>query len=297
MQGDVTAERGPEAIDSEQILILEESIDDNDADGDGFINESELEKVLTDLGVEPTKDDVKTIYDELAHQDTGLISKDRILQASITYARRYDAEGPMENPQTLKEMAIASMDRIDSQRESGALENQGSDASDAMNDLGTVESIDLKTSSEGEIQPDTNGNSKLKSVESQLHISHPSNEPKGILKLFKRKTKLRDTPGTFTQFFILLMREGTKWTRSWLAKFMDIILLVLAAVTCGAIHGTGGGPNDVRGNSALVLLTVGILSCTTSLATFGRIRLSSGGEGFRTASVTIFPVQLIHQPH
>ena len=316
MQGDVTAERGPEAIDLEQILILEESIDDNDADGDGFINESEFEKVLTDLGVEPTKDDVKTIYDELAHQDTGLISKDRILQyvrhggrppaeepqIQRPGARRLDSlyrvysieqytlgnalselashmpegmksDGPVENPQTLKEMAIASMDRIDSQRESGALENQESDASDAMNNVDTVESIDLKVSSESEIQPDTNGSSKLKSVESQLHISHPSNEPKGIRRFFKRKTKLRDTPGTFTQFFILLMREGTKWTRSWLSKFMDIILLVLAAVTCGAIHGTGGGPNDVRGNSALVLLTVGILSCTTSLATFGKDKI------------------------
>ena len=39
------------------------------------------------------------------------------------------------------------------------------------------------------------------------------------------------------------------------------------------MHGTGSGPNDIRGHTALVMLTVGIISATTSLSVFGRDRL------------------------
>ena len=322
MQGDA-AERGLEAIDPEQLNILEEAIDDNDADGDGLINQDELEHLLRDLGVEPTKDDVKMIYDDLASDDTGMICKERILQyvryggrppaeeprSAQPGARRLDSlyrvysieqytlgnalselasqmpegmksDGPIEDPTTLKQMAIASMERIDSQREYSM--NLDGDQTGVTVD--SVESINLNDSSD--FDDISRQQSKLKSIESQLHIA-PAPEPRGIMKLFKRKTKLRETPGTFSQLFTLSTREGTKWTRSWLAKFMDIMLLVLAAVTCGAIHGTDSGPNDVRGNAALVLLTVGILSCTTSLSLFGKDKLVFWRE--RDSGLKVFP--------
>ncbi len=331
MQGE-NAERGPEAIDPEQLLILEDAIDDNDADGDGVINKAELEDVLNDLGVEPTADDISIIYNDLANEDTGLISKERILQyvryggrppadetvLSRPGARRLDSlyrvysieqytlgnalselashlpeglksDGPTENPKTLKEMAIASMERIDSSREVStnlAGQTSGSNGNSTV-DLGTVESIDLKscedTSCDDFVKSES---SKLHSIDSQLHIKQAS-EPSGIMSCFKRKTKLRDTPGTFTQLITLFTREGTKWTRSWLSKFKDIMLLVLAAVTCGAIHGTGSGPNDVRGNSALVTLTVGILSCTTSLSLFGKDKIVFWRE--KDSGLRVFP--------
>jgi len=39
------------------------------------------------------------------------------------------------------------------------------------------------------------------------------------------------------------------------------------------MHGTGSGPNDIRGHTALVMLTLGIISATTSLSVFGRDKL------------------------
>lgn len=54
---------------------------------------------------------------------------------------------------------------------------------------------------------------------------------------------------------------------------MDILLLIFAAVTCGAIHGTDSGPNDVRGNTALIMLTMGMISATTALPIFGKDKI------------------------
>ena len=133
----------------------------------------------------------------------------------------------------------------------------------------------------------------LKSVESSADMDLASRtgsragQSRGIFGLFRRKTRLRETPGLFSQLFILFTREGTQWTRGWMTKFMDIMLLVVAAVTCGAIHGTGTGPNDVRGNSALVLLTMGILACTTSLGVFGKDKLVFWRE--KDSGLRVFP--------
>ena len=341
MRGDV-AERGPEAIDSEQLTILEDAIDDNDADGDGVINKHELALVLKDLGCEPTNEDIETIYLDLANEATGLISKMDILQyvrfggrpPAIPNAngvdisqdvRRLDslyrvysieqytlgnalselatrmpegmkAEGPMENPKTLREMAIASMERIDSSRELP----DGIRAGDETPDMGTVESLALTAEPSDESFDDgvsevgsMKRRDSLKSMDSSADLDAASRkgsmagQSSGLFGLFKRKSRLRETPGLFSQLFILVTREGTQWTRGWLTKFMDIMLLVLAAVTCGAIHGTGTGPNDVRGNSALVLLTMGILSCTTSLSLFGKDKLVFWRE--KDSGLRVFP--------
>lgn len=326
MRGDV-AERGPEAIDPEQLMILEDVIDDKDADGDGVINKIELGLILKELGCEPTSEDLETIYLDLANESTGLISKSDILQyvrfggrppalpasdpkEASKDIRRLDslyrvysieqytmtnalsemtdqmpqgmkAPGPIENPMTLREMAIASMERIDSSKELP----DGLRGGDETPDLGTVESLDLAGETYDDAASDANDvdNAKrmesLKSVESSADLNLASRtgsralQSRGLFSLFRRKAKLRETPGLFSQLFILFTREVTQWTRGWMTKFMDIMLLVVAAVTCGAIHGTGTGPNDVRGNSALVLLTMGILACTTSLGVFGKDKL------------------------
>lgn len=94
-----------------------------------------------------------------------------------------------------------------------------------------------------------------------------------VLGLCKRHRRLRQTPGIFTQFFVLASRAGIKWTRNWSVKFMDLMLLIVAAIACGAMHGTGALPSDIRGHTALVMLTLGIISASTSLSVFGRDRL------------------------
>jgi len=330
IQGDMS-QRAPEAIDPEQMIILEEVIDDNDADGDGCINEQELCGVLRDLGVEPTTEDVKLIAGELSNSDTGLISKESILQyvrhggrpptseeGQRQNARRLDslyrvysieqytlgnalselathlppglkADGPTEDPMTLKQMAIACMERAESQKdpehESGNLDHidptmQPTADEFSEEESSTISSIDLKKSEQDEAgspvrQPQTSSRA-LEFSESCATLSGLKEEGKKrslMSRLFKRKRKLRDTPGSFSQLIILLGRGVTKWTRSWLSKFMDILLLILAAVTCGAIHGTESGPNDVRGNTALIMLTMGMLSCTTSLSVFGKDKI------------------------
>ena len=348
MQGDMT-ERGPEAIDPEQLQILEDVIDDNDADGDGVINKQELGLVLKDLGCEPTSDDIETIYQDLANDSTGLISKMDMLRyvrfggrppvllspndpnvdpsQPSRDVRRLDslyrvysieqytlggalselasqmpegmkADGPTENPKTLRELAIASMERIDSSRElPDGLRGDGSESPD----MGTVESLDLSNEPSADIFDDDSSedgmkrSGSLKSIDSQVveldaasrkGSSFNRTQP-GFLNIFRRKRKLRETPGLFSQLFILVVREGTQWTRNWVTKIVDIMLLVLAAVTCGAIHGTGTGPNDVRGNSALVLLTMGILSCTTSLNVFGKDKLVFWRE--KDSGLRVFP--------
>jgi len=351
MQGDVS-ERGPEAIDPEQLQILEDVIDDNDADGDGVINKQELGLVLKDLGCEPTSEDIDTIYHDLANGSTGLISKSDMLiyvryggrppavlsprdpvkgaNTASHDVRRLDslyrvysieqytlggalselaaqmpegmkADGPTGNPKTLKELAVASMQRIDSSRE---LPDGMPGATGAQTpDMGTVESLDLGTEPSDEnfddAASDVGGDSmkrvgSFKSMDSQVEVDTASrkgssvDQARSVWGMFKRKRRLRDTPGVFTQLVILITREGTQWTRGWVTKFMDIMLLVLAAVTCGAIHGTGTGPNDVRGNSALVLLTMGILAATTSLDVFGKDKLVFWREK-DAGAVRVFP--------
>lgn len=54
---------------------------------------------------------------------------------------------------------------------------------------------------------------------------------------------------------------------------LEILLLVLAGVVLGVMHGTGADEWQVRGNAAICFLTLGILSGATSLALFGSTRV------------------------
>jgi hypothetical protein len=53
------------------------------------------------------------------------------------------------------------------------------------------------------------------------------------------------------------------------------------------MHGTGSDPKDVRGHTALVMLTLGVLSATTSLSVFGRDKLVFLRE--RASGVAVLP--------
>ena len=53
------------------------------------------------------------------------------------------------------------------------------------------------------------------------------------------------------------------------------------------MHGTGSAPNDVRGQTALVMLTLGIISATTSLTVFGRDKIVFWRE--QASGVAVLP--------
>lgn len=89
-----------------------------------------------------------------------------------------------------------------------------------------------------------------------------------------KDSTLRVTPGYLGQFLILFMRSSIKWARGWNSKMMDLLLLIFAGVMCGAIHGTGGDHIvKFRGNNALVMLGLGLISSATALSVFGRDRV------------------------
>lgn len=174
---------GAEAIDPDQLAMLEEAIDENDSDGDGLVSEEELRMILRDFGVEPTEEDVKTITSELSTEPSGLITKSSIMQyvrhggrppTVDSVSRKNDslyrvysieqyslgnalselasqlppgfkADGPTEDPKTLKEMAVACMERAGSQMNSQ--KNEGNSLDRTVTDLSTTTVDDNDSSS------------------------------------------------------------------------------------------------------------------------------------------------------
>ncbi|KAL4458314.1 hypothetical protein ABPG75_013179 [Micractinium tetrahymenae] len=108
-----------------------------------------------------------------------------------------------------------------------------------------------------------------------VDVAQPLPEPGGLLAWLglSSGTPLRATPGTASQFWLLLLRSGIKWTRNWSGKMLEVLLLVLAGVVLGVMHGTGADEWQVRGNAAICFLTLGILSGATSLSLFGSARV------------------------
>lgn len=100
-------------------------------------------------------------------------------------------------------------------------------------------------------------------------------------------SKLRTTPGNFAQMGILTVRTAIKWARGWNTKLMDLILLILAGLVCGAVHGTGGEIIDVQGQTALIMLGLGLISVATSLGVFGRDRVVYWRE--RASGIKLIP--------
>lgn len=68
---DDSVQRTQEAVDPEQLRVLEEQFDAVDIDRDGGINALELRDMLLGLGVEPTTNDIEMISAELADPKTG----------------------------------------------------------------------------------------------------------------------------------------------------------------------------------------------------------------------------------
>jgi hypothetical protein len=98
---------------------------------------------------------------------------------------------------------------------------------------------------------------------------------------------LRATPGAGRQFAVLASRAGVKWARNWSSMFANLLLLAFAALVCGAVHGTGGAAGDVRGQAALVMLTMGVTAAATALPVFGRDRVVFWRE--RASGVGVLP--------
>ncbi|PRW59962.1 white-brown complex 30 [Chlorella sorokiniana] len=82
-------------------------------------------------------------------------------------------------------------------------------------------------------------------------------------------SELRATPGAAAQFGLLLIRAGVKLTRNWSDKMMQVMMIVLAAVVCGVMHGSDGDEWTARGHIAMVFLSLGVLSGATALSVFG----------------------------
>lgn len=347
-----------EAVDPEQLRLLEQGFDQVDGDGDSAINGGELQTMLVKLGVEPTSADVQMIVTELADAQSGLISKHAFLQY-VRYGGRpptsdpseqqgeaqrrvdslyrvYSIEqyslgsalaeiaaaqlpeglkvGPNGGTSSLKNMATAA--NVDQQPSSTMMkQSTRSTATTGIAPASKSASVDVSTrpptipegkesisSEETATTMRTSSNGSVASLQlppsSQDHIKRNSLMPDmhrdsmvitdmgdvpiqhslrwkfmWLLGLEAGGGTLRNTPGTFRQLLVLFSRASIKWTRNWAVKFMDILMLIVAAVICGGMHGTGSTPNDVRGHAALIMLTLGVLSATTSLSVFGKDRL------------------------
>ncbi|GAB4822174.1 hypothetical protein N2152v2_009220 [Parachlorella kessleri] len=102
----------------------------------------------------------------------------------------------------------------------------------------------------------------------------------------------RSTPGVARQFVVLLVRAGTKWARGWTSKFLDLLLLLLAGVVTGAMHGSHSGPWEMRGYTAQVMLTLGTLAAAAALSVFGKDRVVFGRE--QASGIRPLPYFLAH---
>jgi ABC-type multidrug transport system ATPase subunit len=357
------ASSGPaaEAVDPEQLRLLEEGFDAADDDGDEAIDGAGLKVLLRGIGLEPTAADVNMILAELAERSSGLITKSAFMQYVRYGGRPPTADAPTpthgvggsqrrvdslyrvysieqytlgnalselaaanlpaalksDPPTSLKSMAAAAMEmqqaqgslspsssgltlQNSSKKELSLAQNTIFEESESGSETETVRttsltsvaSLDLPESvGAGGVAPGGKGGS---SGDSEL-VSNSSNYTRNgsIIKLpddlpletnFKSRVmhalsldagsgQLRSTPGVFGQLYILIIRAGVKWARNWTTRFSDLMLLILAAVACGAMHGTGSVATDVRGQCTLTLLTLGILSASTSLSVFGKDKL------------------------
>lgn len=412
---------GPEAVDPQQLRMLEDAFDEADSDEDESIDRVGLRSMLQSLGVEPSKADIEVILAELAEPTTGLITKSEFLQyvrcggrpptvvggnPSEDTTRRVDSlyrvysieqyslgaalselaatqlpAGLKDGPKSgsglsLKDIAAAvissnenetSIENVnhevsktpapkrrtitmtimantppvipedeDGEREDSLSESESTSLSRTVSSSSII-SMELPTSGEDknekkdlfqteeEIQaceeesdserPEVSIGKTIKGTKTDHKTLGKANSygsftstltANGIKLMegsnmsrtfsnggssrrfhrFKRTRKLRQTPGIFTQFLVLSSRAGIKWARNWSVKLMDLMLLILAAVACGAMHGTGSQPSDIRGNTALVMLTLGIISASTSLSVFGRDRLVHWRE--RDSGISVF---------
>lgn len=405
-----TANIVQEAVDPEQLRLLESEFDEADTDGDGSIDAAGLRSLLQGLGLEPTSADVNIIVSELALPGTGLISKESFLQYVRFGGRPPTIDAPKppnggskrrvdslyrvysieqyslgnalaemaaahlpaalkaDPPPTLKEMAAAVV-----QQESEAMDARGAMDTRSMAQIvrrnttltkvsaaipipegeedapteGDIDGdIDLDGEAEPEVETDADGEaqttlrtlSSLGSVTS-LHLpgggdagslasapsltrpcvdlssftttrtggqhkngreSYSSRDSRDLqvnhgfwsralccLGLDGYSGRLRITPGVFGQLYVLISRAGIKWARNWAVKFTDLLLFIVAAAACGAIHGTGWGISDIQGHEALVMLTLGVLSAATSLSVFGKDRLVFSRE--RSSGIGVLP--------
>ncbi|KAL4536815.1 hypothetical protein Ndes2526A_g06320 [Nannochloris sp. 'desiccata'] len=353
-----TSPPAAEAVDPEQLRLLEEGFDAADDDGDEAIDGAGLKVLLRGIGLEPTAADINMIIAELAEPRSGLIIKSEFMQYVRYGGRPPTADAPTptravggsqrrvdslyrvysieqytlgnalselaaanlpaglksDPPTSLKTMAAAAMEM---QQAPGSLSPSSSPGlslqNSSKNELSLVQNTILE---ENESDTETVRSTSLTSVNSlELPKSVAVIAPGGkgvsagdsedvsntnyarngsIIKLpddlplqptyFTSRVmhalgldagggQLRSTPGVFGQLYILIVRAGVKWARNWGTRFADLMLLIVAAIACGAMHGTGSVATDVRGQCTLVLLTLGILSASTSLTVFGKDKL------------------------
>lgn len=358
-----TSPLAPEAVDPEQLRLLEEGFDAADGDGDEAIDGAGLKVLLQGLGLEPTAADVNMILAELAEPQSGRIQKSTFLQY-VRYGGRpptADAPNPVgssqrrvdslyrvysieqytlgnalaemaaaqlpaalkaDPPASLKAMAAAAMEM----QQQGTLPLSTSSTAPGMGGKDHTTGIPISQSiPEGDESVETSSVRTVSSVSSLVlpeagdsPSRSASNNPNTAVTMSNLKEeygpsdgrrssvhrlsevhsmsssrsndgfwsqcwavfsfegdsgKLRSTPGTFGQLYIIMVRAGVKWARNWNTRFTDLLLLIVAAIACGAMHGTGSTATDVRGQACLVLLTLGVLSATTSLSVFGRDKL------------------------
>jgi len=370
---DATSPPATEAVDPEQLRLLEEGFDAADDDGDEAIDGAGLKVLLRGIGLEPTAADINMIIAELAEARSGLIIKSEFMQYVRYGGRPPTADAPTpthavggsqrrvdslyrvysieqytlgnalselaaanlpaslksDPPTSLKTMAAAAMEM---QQAPGALSPSSSSGLSLQNnskkELSLVKNTILE---ENESDTETVRTSSLASVTSSLelpesvgatgaggkggsigdseHISNtnyarngsiiklpddlrhqPTNFTSRVMHALGLDTgggQLRSTPGVFGQLYILIVRAGVKWARNWSTRFADLMLLIVAAIACGAMHGTGSVATDVRGQCTLVLLTLGILSASTSLSVFGKDKLIFWRE--KSSGVAVLP--------
>ena len=364
---DTSSPLAPEAVDPEQLRLLEEGFDLADGDGDEAIDGAGLKMLLQGLGLEPTAADVNMILAELAEPQTGRIQKNTFMQY-VRYGGRpptADAPNPVggsqrridslyrvysieqytlgnalaemaaaqlpaalkaDPPASLKAMAAAvameaqlntlpmstssiiatkntntglaithTIPEGDESLETSSVRTSGNSHSSVAS-LVLPEPVESPSRSGSNNPPNTSAvqmhnmkdefgasDGRRSSVHrlSEVHSMSMTSSTHdgfwsrcwGVISLEGGSGKLRNTPGVFGQLYILMVRSGVKWARNWNTRFTDLLLLIVAAVACGAMHGTGSTATDVRGQACLVLLTLGILSASTSLSVFGRDKL------------------------
>jgi ABC-type multidrug transport system ATPase subunit len=398
-----------EAVDPQQLRLLEDAFDHADADEDGAIDAAGLRSLLQSLGVEPTSADVQMICTELAEQRSGLITRDDFLQY-VRYGgrpptadtapvvggskRRVDSlyrvysieqyslgaalaelaaaqlpaglkDGPIGSGLTLKEVAAAVVGSdgtgavpnaasgparrtvtmtamagpppvIHEEGEEGYESGEESVGAARTSSSASVRSMRLPSPEEHGAElnvtnatagEDTGGRQQKESSDlggrfwkrepisdsrrastllaaaprvpenaSRANSTRTTAPPPsrglgwGLLRLLGLEVgtgRLRQTPGVLGQFLVLTARAGIKYTRNWTVKLMDLMLLIAAALATGAMHGTGSAPQDIRGQTALVMLTLGIISASTSLSVFSRDRLVHWRE--RDSGISVLP--------
>lgn len=173
--------------------------------------------------------------------------------------------GPVGGPATLKDMAAASVAAgtaaplpkrthtvtagTGTVPEAVPEEDESSDVSSQYNGTartstsGTIASVQLHADATQQHGLDGSGAESRRTSMVVKDLPPPLEEiPRGlgyrVLEFFGLEagpSRLRATPGIFGQLVVLMSRASVKWARNWTTKFMDLLLLIAAAVACGEL--------------------------------------------------------------